>query len=184
MKNSKQKGNVGVMLLVIVVVIVGGYFYQKKNVSQEIDPVVNDVKDQASVGAASERLLAFEEAINNKNWVEAQKYLASEVWVELEGSSCCGTTSASKVVSDLNAGNFKDILLTFDNNSQVVKEFHAYNDSQYPSGRKVGPQNSRVDFSNLVFGVENNTEKEYKAVLGYYTQDGKITILFKSPVGR
>ncbi|MDO8590657.1 MAG: hypothetical protein Q7R65_01625 [bacterium] len=131
------------------------------------------------VGSASNHLVGFERAVNINNWVESQKYLSDKVYVVLEGSSCCGEKNSSDAAQSLK--NFEGIKLTFDNNSNLVKEYLDYINSQYPSGRKFGAVGQEVNFNNLVIGVENDPNQPYKATIGYKVENGKITLLFINP---
>lgn len=124
-------------------------------------------------------LVGFEQAVNGNDWIESEKYLASTVYVILEGSSCCGEKNASDAVRTLK-GTYEGITpLTFDTNADVVKEYMAFEKEQNPSGRKMRTEiGHEVDFIDLVIGVENDPNQPNKATIGYKVEDGKITLLF------
>ena len=131
-------------------------------------------KTQDTTTVEIAHLVGFEQSVNSNNWSESQKYIANNVYVALEGSSCCGEKTAieaNKTLAGFNGLNF-----TFDENSNLVRGYIAYQKSQYPSGRRIGKEN--FNFNDLIIGVENDANQPNKATLGYKAEKGKITTLF------
>ena len=161
-------------------IVPGEYkIYVASNGFTDKSAMSNKVTFIVTAPSVSSYLVGFEQAVNSNNWTESQKYLADKVYVVLEGSSCCGEKSSSDAAQSLKS--FQGIKLTFDKNSNLVKEYLDYINAQYPSGRKFGTIGKEVNFNDLVIGVENDPDQPYKATIGYKVENGKITLLFINP---
>lgn len=151
-----------IFLAVIVILIIGGGMYlfphEKKSSSTSI------------------HLIGFEQAINSSDWTESQKYLAPTVYVILESSSCCGNQDVADTMQILK--RVSNLKFTFDEDSNLSKEYLDYIKSQYPNGRKVM---TGINFDDLTIGVENDTSQPNKAKVGYKVENGKVNLLFVDP---
>jgi hypothetical protein len=169
MKNQKGFANMVLVGIIVVLVILVAYLaWPKKSIS----PVV---EQQQSTNTG--HILAFEDAINQANFNEATRYLADKVYVLLEGSSCCGEVSASQAKMYLENETLGPVF-TFNPNDAAVKEYLAFNASQYPSRRLMRPSPNLLYFDEYIMGVESDVSQINKASIGYKATNGKITDLF------
>jgi hypothetical protein len=132
---------------------------------------------QVETVASSGAIVAFENAINTGNWVDARKYLADEVYLILGGSECCGPRTADKSIEYL-SGSVGHAQFTFNQESSTVKNYLAYEKTQYPSGHQLI---SGVYLTDLPIGVEQNVTQDYKGVIAYRVKNGKVDLLYIDP---
>ncbi|MBI2100318.1 MAG: hypothetical protein HYT48_03200 [Candidatus Vogelbacteria bacterium] len=118
----------------------------------------------------------FEEALNANDWPEVQKYLADQVYVELEGSECCGQQTASEAVGNLK--RVAGIKFTFDETSDSAKAYFSHLSSKDPlndpSDRIIKPG---VRLRDLNLAVEDDPPQPNKAALFYLVENNLVTVI-------
>ena len=149
-------------ILAIVVLIIGivFYFYTGK---------ITDVSNAA-------HLPDFEQAVNDGDWVKVQEYLSEDVFVLLEGSSCCGYKKSIDAIEDIK--RISGLKFNFNDNSESVREYVDREKSAYPNGRKVRDE---IRFEDLTIGVEDDVNQKNKAMIAYKIENSKINIIFIAP---
>ena len=178
---NKQKNLVNIILVVVAIAIVAvsGYFVLSKK-STTIVPAQTSSPVSLPTTSA-EQIKEFEEAVNNSDFNNASKYFADNVYVVLEGSSCCGEVSASRAKQELE--RISGLTFTFNLNDPVVKEYMDYMATEYPNRRFIKNIPNKLYFDELVIGVESDISQLNKASIGYKISNNKITNLFVN-IGR
>lgn len=145
------------------------------NVMRELGLGITD-KNLGLISIANNKILkVFEETVNKSDFSTASKYFADNVYVVLEGSSCCGEVAASRAKQELERIN--GLTFTFNSNDAVVKEYIAYVASQYPDRRLI-KNSPKLYFDEYIIGVESDVSQQNKAAIGYQVSNGKIINLF------
>ena len=182
---KNQNGFVGLPVLIAIVlgivVLGGGAYLVTRPIPTQAPAVLDDIKTPAvsnNQTASAGHSLAFEEAINKADFNGVGKYFSNNVYVLLEGSSCCGEVNISRATQELE--RIKGLTFTFNPNDAVVKNYIAYVSSQY-TNRRLMKDSPKLYFDEYILGVESDVTQKNPAAIGYKFSNGKITDLFISP---